>query len=128
MPEYGIKPDDKPVKKRAPASSPSSATGSYSRTSSSGTSSQTITDPGYIYRSPTTNNDYSTDFSSSSNTGTKTSSILLPLLFFIIGQLIQYLVYFKIKKVLLLDIITGTTPLEVLLVSSILGIVMCFSI
>ena len=57
------------------------------------------------------------------NLGSKFFAIFLPILAFIIGQIIQYVVYDKNGTVLLFDLIFPRVPKAVLIVSTILGIV-----
>ena len=51
----------------------------------------------------------------------KTCSILIPSLLFIIGQIVQYVVYTVTGHVLVFDLVFRTVPIGVLIVSTILG-------
>lgn len=55
--------------------------------------------------------------------GAKVFAIIVPLLAFIIGQIIQYGVYKSDGKVLLMDMIFASTPLWVLILSTVFGVI-----
>lgn len=50
----------------------------------------------------------------------KTFGIAIPIVLFVIGQIIQYYLFLMARMVFLMDIITGETPLAVLIVSTVL--------
>lgn len=122
MPEYEIRSDGKLVRKGASASTPSSVAQSSSGVSSHGTSSTATTNSGYSY-TPRTTYYSSHNYNSSSNIGTKTFAVLFPILFFIIGQIIQYSVYASTGAVLVMDLIFPILPLPALIVSTVLGVI-----
>ena len=90
-----------------------STTGSYSGRSIPRPTANPVTSPRY---SSTHNYSYR-----DRKRTLKICSILLPLLIFAIGQIIQYIVYVYTGRVLVFDLIFSTTPLWTLIVSSILG-------
>ena len=103
MPEYDIRPDGKIERKRTtpppPPPPPPTPTWRYGGTS---------------WSEPRTYN---------TNLGSKFFAIFLPILAFLIGQIVQYIVYDKNGTVLLFDLIFPRVPKAVLIVSTILGVV-----